>query len=140
MERIDSLLPGLRRRLARAVELDSSLPFPFQTGLVGFLGYEMRDEFGSPTPRDSALPDAAFYDSDRCIVSDHHAKRMFLVARVATSSSDAEAATWFDSVASAIVPLPTTSALAPLRFMRFPSGAVIPIASVLVPTRLPFFQ
>ena len=100
--RIDSLLPELRRRLARTVKLDGSLPFPFQTGLVGFLGYEMRNEFGSPTPRKSALPDAGFFDADRCIVFDHHAKRMFLVARVATSSSDAEAATWFHSVASAL--------------------------------------
>ena len=101
-KRIDSLLPELRRRLARAVELDSSLPFPFQTGLVGFLGYEMRNEFGCRASRDSALPDAAFFDSDRCIVFDHHAKRMFLIARVAASSSDAEAAAWFDGVASAL--------------------------------------
>ena len=101
-KRIDSLLPELRRRLARAVELDSSLPFPFQTGLVGFLGYEMRNEFGCPTSRDSALPDAAFFDSDRCIVFDHHARRMFLIARVAASSSDAEAAAWFDGIASAL--------------------------------------
>ena len=101
-ERIDSLLPELRKRLARTVKLDGSLPFPFQTGLVGFFGYEMRNEFGSPTPRKSALPDAGFFDSDRCIVFDHHAKRMFLVARVATSSSDAEAASWFDSIASAL--------------------------------------
>ena len=101
-ERIDSLLPELRRRLARTVKLDGSLPFPFQTGLVGFFGYEMRNEFGSLTLSDSSLPDAAFFDVDRCIVFDHHAKRMFLVARVATLSSDAEAAAWFDSVASAL--------------------------------------
>lgn len=100
--RIESLVPELRRRLARPVRLDDSLPFHFQTGLVGYLGYEMRNEFGSLTRRSSPWPDAALFDADRCIVFDHSDRQVFLIARVAGSSADEETENWFDYVASAL--------------------------------------
>ena len=93
-EKITSLLAELRKRLGRPVQLDSSLPFDFQTGLVGFFGYEFRNEVGLPTSRRSATPDAAFVDSERCVVFDHTERRVYLVARVGASSDDP--AIWFD--------------------------------------------
>lgn len=101
-KRIESLLPELRTRLARPVRLDDSLPFHFQTGLVGFLGYEMRNELGSPTSRVSPVPDAAFIDADRCIVFDHAERQVFLVGRITSSSRGAAAERWFDHVAVAL--------------------------------------
>lgn len=94
IERIESLLAELRRRLSRPVELDSSLPFDFQTGLVGFFGYEFHHELGLPTSRRSALPDAAFVDAERCVVFDHAERRVYLIARAGELSDDP--ALWFD--------------------------------------------
>lgn len=89
--RIDSLLSELRRRLDRDVTLDDSLPFDFQTGLVGFFGYEMRNEFGAPTRRSHLGPDAAFIDTDRCIGFDHAARQVFLVVRTEADRSEPQA-------------------------------------------------
>ena len=97
---ITSLLAELCKRLSRPVELDPSLPFDFQTGLVGFFGYEFRNDVGLPTPRRSATPDAAFVDSERCIAFDHAERRVYLIARVGASSDDA--AMWFDRTERAL--------------------------------------
>ncbi len=99
-ERVDSLLSGLRKRLDPGVILDDTLPFDFQTGLVGFFGYEMRNEFGSPTQRTYEGPDAAFIDTERCIVFDHEASRIFLVVRQQAGRSDA--VRWLDRTEQAI--------------------------------------
>ena len=98
--RISSLVEELRGRLGRNVLVDGSLPFDFQTGLVGYFGYEMRHEFGSPTGRTSTLPDAALIDTDRCIVFDHTKRQVFLVAR--SESPDKDARPWFERVSRAL--------------------------------------
>ncbi len=104
-ERIESLLPHLRQRLARPVRLDAGLPFDFQTGLVGVFGYELRNELGSPTNRVSPLPDAALIEVDRCVVFDHAEREVFLVARSEHPTRDAEP--WFDRVSRALSAPPT---------------------------------
>ena len=100
IERIDSLLDELRRRLNRPVQLDASLPFDFQTGLVGFFGYEFRNELGLPTSRLSTMPDAAFVDAQRCVVFDHAEHRVYLVTRVGAQSEDP--AIWLDRAERAL--------------------------------------
>ena len=97
---IGSLLPELRKRLATPVDVDRALPFDFQTGLVGYFGYELRNEFGAPTDRASRLPDAAFLDVDRCLVFDHENRRVFLVMRTPGPADVAE--DWFNHVESAL--------------------------------------
>ena len=100
VERIESLLAELRQRLSRPVELDPSLPFDFQTGLVGFFGYEFRNELGLATSRKSAVPDAAFVDSDRCVVFDHAERQVYLIARAGELGDNP--AIWFDHTARAL--------------------------------------
>ena len=97
---VESLLPELRKRLARPVDVDRVLPFDFQTGLVGYFGYELRNEFGAPTDRASRLPDAAFLDVDRCLVFDHQNRSVFLVMRTPGTADVAEG--WFNRVESAL--------------------------------------
>lgn len=97
---IGSLLAEIRKRLGRPVRLDPTLPFEFQTGLAGFFGYEFRNELGLPTSRGAATPDAAFVDSERCVVFDHAERRVYLVARVGASSGDP--AVWFDRAERAL--------------------------------------
>ena len=97
-ERVTSLVDSIRARLARPVRRDDSLPFDFQTEPVGYFGYELRNEFGAPTERESALPDAAFIDTDRCIVFDHAQNRIYVVALVSDSARQADR--WFDKVSA----------------------------------------
>ena len=99
-KRVESLLAELRRRLSRPVELDPSLPFDFQTGLVGFFGYEFRNELGLPTSRRSAIPDAAFVDAERCVVFDHAERRVYLIARAGELTDNP--AIWFDRAERAL--------------------------------------
>ena len=99
-ERVTSLIESIRARLARPVRRDDSLPFDFQTGLVGYFGYELRNEFRAPTERESALPDAAFIDTDRCLVFDHAESRVYLLARIRDFAGQAER--WFDRVSVAL--------------------------------------
>ena len=96
--RVGSLLAELRNRLDSPLRLESELPVPFQTGLVGYLGYEMRNECGAPTIRDSALPDAALFDPDRYLAFDHTQGVVHLVARIPVSSPVEDARSWFDLV------------------------------------------
>ena len=99
-QQVPSLLAELRERLSVSVHREESLPFDFQTGLVGYCGYELRNELGAPTERVSALPDAMFFDIDRCIVFDHLDRQVFLVAREEVSRSTA--ARWFDRISTAL--------------------------------------
>ncbi len=94
---VESLVSELRARLARPMRLDEALPFDCQTGLVGFFGYEMRNELGSPASRASRLPDAAFIDADRCVVFDHEERQVLLVA--SAERPEEEVAPWFDWIA-----------------------------------------
>ena len=97
---VGSLLPELRKRLSMPVDVDRVLPFDFQTGLVGYFGYELRNELGAPTDRASRLPDAAFLEVDRCLVFDHEDRRVFLVMRTPGPADVAE--NWFNRVESAL--------------------------------------
>jgi para-aminobenzoate synthetase len=47
------------------------LPFGFDCGLVGYLGYELKAECGAAAAHSAAGPDAAFVFVDRLIVFDH---------------------------------------------------------------------
>ena len=97
---VDSLLPELRKRLAMRVDVDEALPFDFQTGLVGYFGFDLRNELGAPTERTSRLPDAALLEVDRCMVFDHENRHVFLVMRTSEPAVVAEG--WFNRVESAL--------------------------------------
>jgi len=45
---------------------DAGLPFDFTGGYIGYLGYELKAECGSPGRHTSPHPDAAMFFSDRC--------------------------------------------------------------------------
>lgn len=88
--RATSLVEEIRKLLAlRAVDRQPQ-PLPFHTGLVGFIGYEMRREFGSEALRTADGPDAAFIDSDRCLLFDHQDRQVLLVSRGTTGREETE--------------------------------------------------
>jgi para-aminobenzoate synthetase len=70
----ESVFDYLKRQLHTcAVEPDPTLPFDFQLGFVGYLGYEMKAETGGLARHRSPYPDAAFVFADRAVVIDHDA-------------------------------------------------------------------
>lgn len=54
-------------------------PCPFVGGHIGWFGYELRNECGSPGSRSSATPDALFIKADRFIAFDHLNERTYVV-------------------------------------------------------------
>ncbi|HEX6152548.1 MAG TPA: aminodeoxychorismate synthase component I [Solirubrobacterales bacterium] len=66
------LLDRLQQRLEELRPTDlPDLPFEFNCGFAGYLGYEMKAECGYDSPHSSRHPDAAFIFSDRLVAFDH---------------------------------------------------------------------
>jgi para-aminobenzoate synthetase len=76
----ESIFDYLDRRSAelRPAELPD-LPFEFDCGFVGYLGYELKVECGYASPHQSEHPDAAFLLADRVIAFDHEENCTYLL-------------------------------------------------------------
>jgi para-aminobenzoate synthetase len=70
-------------------------PCPFVGGYVGWFGYELRNDCGSPTSRSAATPDAMFIHSDRFIAVDHVEKKTYIIAIDEPSHAE-RAKKWID--------------------------------------------
>ena len=64
-------LSGTRAAFTTISEGSPDLPFEFRLGWVGYLGYELKAEVGSPNQYESQLPDAVMMFLDRALVIDH---------------------------------------------------------------------
>jgi para-aminobenzoate synthetase len=102
--RVLDLLDG---ELKAAASLSSGLPFEFQGGFVGYLGYELKRDCGYPSTHPSPYPDAAVILADRCLVFDHLERRLHLMALTAPGDGDA-AERWFDEVTVRLERTPPT--------------------------------
>jgi para-aminobenzoate synthetase len=60
--------------------LDVELPFNFDCGLVGYLGYELKAECGGAAAHRAPTPDAAFILAGRLIAFDHQENQTYLLA------------------------------------------------------------
>ncbi|MFL5873584.1 MAG: aminodeoxychorismate synthase component I [Solirubrobacterales bacterium] len=68
----EPLLDRIHKRLAAPRPADvPDLPFEFDCGFVGYLGYELKSEFGHAPGHPTDHPDAALIFSDRLIAFDH---------------------------------------------------------------------
>jgi para-aminobenzoate synthetase len=73
----------------------SALPFEFNGGYVGYLGYELKAECGGEAAHRAEAPDAAFVFADRFLAFDHEAGDVWLVA---LEAHDAPAAPWLEEM------------------------------------------
>jgi para-aminobenzoate synthetase len=71
----------------------------FTGGFVGYLGYELKAECGSPNRHRSAVPDAALLFADRLIAFDHDNDQAHVVA-LADAGGRADAIEWAERTAS----------------------------------------
>ncbi len=93
-----SIFDQLEHELAANEVVNAPEGQDFVGGFVGYFGYELRAELGSPTSQNSALPDAHWIWADRFIAYDHQEMQATLVVLVPAESSDEEAEAWFREV------------------------------------------
>jgi para-aminobenzoate synthetase len=108
----EPLLDRLQARLdaLRPAELPG-LPFEFDCGFVGYLGYELGSECGHATSHRSDHPDAALIFSDRLIAFDHAEGRTYLLTLLTRQGKEgeeigADAEAWLDATESRLAAIP----------------------------------
>lgn len=98
----ESVFAYLQRELRRRVIDAPPLPFDFVGGYVGYFGYELKADCGSPNRHTAATPDAMWLFADRFIVVDHQDNRTYLVALQDNRATAAIAAAWLAETADAL--------------------------------------
>jgi para-aminobenzoate synthetase len=106
--RRESIFEFLGNELAKHTLEGPELPFEFDCGFVGWLGYELKAERGGEAAHESPLPDAAFVFADRVIALDHVEGCTYLLCLV-EPGGEAEADGWFASTARHLQSLPIES-------------------------------
>ncbi|HKF83505.1 MAG TPA: aminodeoxychorismate synthase component I [Solirubrobacterales bacterium] len=103
----EPLLDRLQERLdqMRPAELPD-LPFEFDCGFVGYLGYELKSECGHSSPHSSEHPDAALIFSDRLIAVDHEQMRTYLLC-LHNPDEEETAQAWLSTTAEQLADLTT---------------------------------
>ncbi|CAH1202724.1 Isochorismate synthase MenF [Paenibacillus plantiphilus] len=84
-------------RTIEDIRCDTDLPFDYNTGFVGYLGYEMKIESGGEHPHISELPDAAFMLADRLVVFDHLKEQIYLLSLTPVKEKE-PAEQWFEEM------------------------------------------
>jgi para-aminobenzoate synthetase len=97
----ESILDYLERELRRLRPQASELPFDFDCGFAGYLGYEVKADCGSPNTHSSPLPDAAFVFADRLIAFDHELGHTYLLCLGEPETEEASEA-WLSATAACL--------------------------------------
>jgi para-aminobenzoate synthetase len=91
-ERI-AFLDYLERELTRRSLTSIDLPFDFNLGYVGYLGYEMKADCEASAVHKAPTPDAAFVFCDRILAFDHRDELIYLLA-LSTDATESAALEW----------------------------------------------
>jgi para-aminobenzoate synthetase len=96
----------LRRR---ATPTPAGLPFDFNLGYVGCLGYELKAETGGHAVHRADTPDAALIFADRMLAIDHVEGISYLLA-LSVDGDDAATRAWLEDASRRLRELPTQDA------------------------------
>ncbi|TAE58317.1 MAG: aminodeoxychorismate synthase component I [Nostocales cyanobacterium] len=88
----ESIFDYLQREIKNRYCVNEELPFDFNCGFVGYLGYELKAECGGKLVHKSNLPDAVFILADRIIAFDHQEQVIYLVC---LTTEEETAKSWF---------------------------------------------
>lgn len=100
-----SVFDYLDRRIAELRPSEfPDLPFEFDCGFVGYLGYELKAECGYASPHQSEHLDAAFILADRVIALDHQEQCTYLLC-LHNLGEEESAEAWLDATASHLTAL-----------------------------------
>jgi para-aminobenzoate synthetase len=101
----ESIFDRLAGELERLTPANApELPFEFQCGLAGWLGYEVKAECGGDAAYESPLPDAAFVFAARMIAFDHAAGNTYVLAL-----DEPHAQQWVEETARLLEALPLSA-------------------------------
>jgi para-aminobenzoate synthetase len=93
-----SVFDYLRGELARRRVDAPELPFDFTCGYVGYFGYELRADCGSPNRHRSTTPDACWLFADRLVAVDHQDRMTYVLCLAEdTTAGSRRAAEWLDA-------------------------------------------
>jgi para-aminobenzoate synthetase len=112
--RAESVFDFLARELDRLRPLSAELPFDFDCGFAGYLGYELKAECDGAAAHRSNIPDAAFILTDRLLAFDHLQRCTYLLA-LRPAEDTAAAERWIETTErrlAALSPLPAPRAVA----------------------------
>ncbi|MEU9716875.1 aminodeoxychorismate synthase component I [Streptomyces sp. NPDC047976] len=98
----ESVFDYLQRELARRVIDAPPLPFDFTGGYVGYFGYELKGDCGSPNRYSAPTPDAVWIFADRFLAVDHQEGRTYLLALSTDPATADAAARWLAGTADAL--------------------------------------
>jgi para-aminobenzoate synthetase len=115
--RSESIFEYLAAETKRLRLLDTGLPFEFECGFAGYLGYELKAECGGDAAHESALPDAAFVLAGRMLAFDHAGGHTYLLS-LAGPGDEGEAEVWIEATERRLSGL---SPRAP--FLRYAKGS-----------------
>jgi para-aminobenzoate synthetase len=101
----ESIFDYLSRELRRLRHLCADLPFGFDCGFAGYLGYELKADCDGRRAHESPPPDAAFVFADRLIAFDHLERRTYLLC-LTEPGGDAGAERWLDETSLRLGSLP----------------------------------
>jgi para-aminobenzoate synthetase len=99
----ESIFDYLERELRRLRLLAPELPFDFDCGFAGYLGYELKADCGGSRGHRSSLPDAAFVFADRMIAFDHGRGHTYLLCLAELESGGEE---WLEATTATLAALP----------------------------------
>jgi para-aminobenzoate synthetase len=100
--RRESIFAYLANELAQPLPDGPKLPFEFDCGFAGWLGYELKAECGGDAAYESPLPDAAFVFADRMIAFDHAEGHTYLLCLAEPGGEDAAHA-WLAATATRLI-------------------------------------
>jgi para-aminobenzoate synthetase len=106
--RRESIFEYLEAEMRRLRLPAGDLPFGFNCGFAGYLGYELKAECGGAPAHTAPTPDAAFVFADRLIAFDHEDARTYLLA-LAPAGDGEEAERWLGETAARLDGLPAAA-------------------------------
>lgn len=89
----------------------AQLPFDFNLGYVGVLGYELKVASLADPAWSSSAPDACFMLATRMLVIDHLEQRSYLLYLIKDEDDQAPATTWLDHASERLLALPVAQPL-----------------------------
>jgi para-aminobenzoate synthetase len=101
----ESIFDYLDREMRRLRHLSNDLPFDFDCGFAGYLGYELKADCEGDAAHESPMPDAAFVFADRLIAFDHVEQRTYVLC-AADSDKVEEADRWIEETSLRLASLP----------------------------------
>ncbi len=104
----ESIFDYLSREMRRLRHLSDELPFDFNCGFAGYLGYELKADCEGVAAHSSAMPDAFFLFADRMIAFDHLEGQTYLLALCRPGEPE-EAERWLAATAARLAALPPIS-------------------------------